>query len=132
MQIKTLIVDDHQAMREVVRALLEMRDDLTVVGEAENGQQAVAKAARSNIGLVVMDVTMPKMGGAEATRSLLKKSPNAHVIALSNYSDKRLVRDMLDAGAQAYVLKEEAFHDLSPAVDAILAGRQYLGRGVSV
>lgn len=132
MQVKALIVDDHEAMREVIRAMLESRQDVVIVGEAGDGREAVRAAADAAPELVVMDVAMPKMGGAEAAREIVRSFPEVKILALSNYADKRLVRDMFDAGAQAYVLKEEAFHDLFAAVDALLSGGCYLGRGVAL
>lgn len=126
MTIRVLLVDDHQIMREGLKAILAEEPMIDVVGEADDGRQAVELAASLSPDIVVMDVGMPSMNGIEATRKIRARHPGVGVIALSMYSDKRYVDNMLDAGAGGYVLKESAGEDLLRAVQAVATGKGYL------
>ena len=116
MGIDILLVDDHKIFREGVRNLLEKQADMKVVGEAEDGRTAVDLVRTLSPAVVVMDVTMPNLNGIDATRRILSKKPDVKVIALSMHAHRRLVREMLDAGASGYLLKECAFDELVQAI----------------
>ena len=126
MTIRVLLVDDHQLMREGLRKILEGTAGIEVVGEAEDGGSALLAVAEFRPAVVVMDVAMSGMNGIDATQRLRKDHPGVRVVALSTHADKRYVRNMMRAGAAAYVLKESASEDLLRAVRAAAHGEHYL------
>ena len=122
-----LLVDDHPLMRKGLRALLEGEPGLEVAGEADDGEEAIVRARALSPDIVVMDVSMPRLNGIEATRRLLEEAPRTRVLALSIHSEKRFVDEMLRAGAAGYLLKDSAPEELVRAVRALLRGESYLG-----
>lgn len=104
--IRVLLVDDHDLVREGLKAMLRHQDDLTVVGEAANGEDAVTEARRTKPDLVVMDVRMPDMSGIEACREIRDEAPGANVLMLTSYADEQAVMSAIVAGASGFVLKE--------------------------
>jgi len=113
MKIRILLVDDHQMFREGLRAILQRDDNLTVVGEASDGRQAMEMATgRLAPDVIVMDIGMPGLNGVDATRQILSQNREARVIALSAHTDRRFVAAMLAAGASGYVLKEAAGEEI--------------------
>ncbi|MEJ2721978.1 MAG: response regulator transcription factor [bacterium] len=125
-----LVVDDHPSLRSEIVRLVVAGDDLAVIGEADSGEDAVEKARRLTPDLVLMDIVLPRMNGAEATRLILKERPETLILVLSNYSNAGLVRNLLDAGARGYVRKDHAFEELLEAIDAVVSGRRYIGSGI--
>jgi two-component system, NarL family, response regulator NreC len=123
---KVLLVEDHKIVREGFRSLLEMQPYFQVVGEAENGSQAVALAKTLLPHVIIMDVTLPDMNGIEATRHILADLPDIKVIALSIHSDTKFVTEMLLAGARGYLVKDCAFEELVHAINAVMSNRRYL------
>src|ERR1035437_10016067 len=117
-------------MREGLRLILKRRDDLEIVGEANNGQAAVDLADRLNPDIVVMDVGMADLNGVDATRRIKSAHPNTLVIGLSMYSDRNYVLGMLNAGASGYVLKGAAGNELLLAIDAARRGENYLSPAI--
>lgn len=126
MKTRILLADDHQMMRQGLRAFLNGQPGLEVVGEAPNGRAAVECAQKLAPHVVVMDVVMPELNGVEATRQILEKAPGIKVIALSMYGERRFVAQMLEAGASGYVLKDCAIEELAQAIREVTAGRAYL------
>lgn len=126
MSIRVLIVDDHKIMREGLRSLLEKQPDIEVVAEAESAQQALKLVVEMMPDIVIVDVVMPSLNGIEATRRILAKAPNVKVIALSMYSDKRFVMEMLRAGASGYLLKDCAFEEIDEAIRTVIQDRTYI------
>jgi len=124
--IRVLLVDDHELMREGLRAILERESDVEVVGEAASGRAAMELARTLEPDVVVMDVAMKDSNGIEATRQLRSALPKLKVIALSSHSNSRYVNAMLDAGACGYVLKANAYDDLRRALAAAQQGKSYL------
>jgi DNA-binding NarL/FixJ family response regulator len=124
--IRLIIADDHLLMREGLRSLLEKEDRFSIVGEADDGQETIKLVRQCNPHLVVMDVSMPNLNGIEATRQILEENPNIKIVALSGHSNMVFVREILEAGASAYVLKSRAYEDLIRAIDEVMAGRKYL------
>ena len=131
MTIKILLADDHTILREGLRSLIDGLPDMEVIGEASNGREAVQVAVQKRPDVVVMDVNMPDLNGIEATRQLLKELPDVKVIGLSMYSDKRFVAGMLSAGASGYMLKSNAFDELSSALKTVISGGVYLNPKVA-
>ncbi len=123
--IRILIVDDHQATREEIRALIEREADMRVVAEADSGEDGVVKAGEEQPDVVIMDILLPGMNGIEATRKILAAQPGIRVLALSNHFGESLEQAILNAGGMGYVLKNRAFENLIPALRAVYAGHQY-------
>ncbi len=126
MAAKILIADDHQIVREGLRSLFEKETDLEVIGEAENGRQAVRMARDLKPDVVVMDIAMPDLNGIEAMRQVLAEFPAAKVLALSMHANKHYVIEALKAGASGYLLKDSAFDELVQAIRAVVANQCYL------
>ena len=126
MSIRVVLADDHRMMREGLRLILGQAPGVEVVGEAENGRQAVALAGTLTPDLVVMDIGMQDLNGIEATRQIKAGYPAIRVIGLSMYTDKRYVLGMLEAGASGYVLKSAAVAELVRAIEEVQQGRNYL------
>ena len=126
MNIRIVLADDHKMILAALRSLLEKEIDFTVVGEAEDGTALLALVERTAPDVAVVDVGMPGMNGIEATRRLLATRPLVKVIALSAYSDKRFVLEMLEAGAKGYLIKASAGDELPRAIRAIAQGQTYL------
>ncbi len=131
MGLRILLVDDHKIMRDGLRSLIEKQRDLEVVGEAENGRAALRLVTELKPDIIIMDITMPDLNGIEATRQIRLRCPEVKVIALSMHSDRRLVTEMLKAGASAYLLKDCAFAELARAVEVVSSGQTYLSPGIT-
>jgi len=124
--IRLLLVDDHELMRQGLRALVDGENGIEVVGEAGDGRTALALARSLSPDIVVMDVAMKDMNGIEATRQIRAECPGAKVVALSSHADPRYVSAMLEAGACGYVLKANAYDNLQRAIEAAVQGKSYL------
>jgi DNA-binding NarL/FixJ family response regulator len=121
-RITILLADDHALVRRGFRRLIEDDPLLSVVGEASNGEDAVAQYAQLHPRVVVMDSAMPGMSGLQATRAIVERDPEARVLMLSMHSEETLVRQALAAGARGYVLKSALDLDLAAAVKRVSAG----------
>jgi two-component system, NarL family, response regulator NreC len=131
MSIKVLIADDHQIMREGLRAMLEKEHDIVVLGEAEDGRMIERMARELAPDVIIMDVAMPDLNGIEATRQIVAELPGVKIIALSMHDDRRFVLNMLKAGAAGYMLKDSAFTDLAKAIRVVMSGKTYLSHEVA-
>jgi DNA-binding NarL/FixJ family response regulator len=118
-----LLVDDHQLVRAGLAALLDATDDLEVVGHAADGREAVDLAGRLAPDVVLMDLSMPVLDGAEATRLVLEQSPESNVVVLTSFGDRQRVDAALAAGAVGYLLKDSEPRDLLAAVRAAARGQ---------
>jgi len=125
-KIRVMLVDDHDVVRTGIKALLETETDMEVVDEARDGMAAITRAMESRPDVIVMDITMPKMDGLEATRQLTVRCPKSLVLALTVHEDKQYLFEMLRAGAKGYITKQAAAEELVAAVRAIAAGNVYL------
>ena len=130
MKVRILLADDHQIMREGLKALLGRRTSIEVIAEAENGIQALSIARKERPDVIVMDIAMPDINGIEVTRQLKSELPDIKIIALSMHSDRRFVSEILKAGASAYVLKHAAFEDLEKAIKAVMMNRTFLSADI--
>ncbi|MFO7535497.1 MAG: response regulator transcription factor [Kiritimatiellia bacterium] len=131
MNIRLLIADDHQMMREGLKALISKEPGMSVVGEAQNGEETVDLTRKTTPHVAVIDVTMPDLNGIEATRKIIRDNPSVKVVGLSGHPDRHFVREMLKAGASAYILKQTAFDELIRAIHEVMAGRTYLSPEVT-
>lgn len=125
-KLRIFLADDHMVVREGLKALVNAQPDMHVVGEADNGDTAWRAACELAADVVVMDVSMPGMGGAEATERLRGECPQLKVLALTVYEDKSYLRQMLDAGAAGYVLKRAVTDELVRAIRTVAAGGSYV------
>ena len=123
---RILLVEDHTLVRSGIRLLLERAPGLQIVGEAENGRQAVELCAALTPDLAIMDIAMPTLNGLEAARKIAAESPQTCILMLSMHSEVEYVRAALAAGARGYVLKNAASADLLSAIGAVLAGTIYV------
>jgi DNA-binding NarL/FixJ family response regulator len=131
MSSNVVIADDHTLFRKGLRVLLECEDDITVIGEASDGQEAYDLTRDLEPDVVVMDITMPNVDGIEASRNIHRDFPAVNVIALSIHGGKRFIENMLRAGAVGYVLKDSAPEELVDAIRTVHAGGQYLCQEVT-
>jgi NarL family two-component system response regulator LiaR len=125
-KISVLIVDDHGVVRQGLRTYLELLDDIEIVGEAENGLEAVQQVRILQPDIVLMDLEMPQMNGVEATQQVLALSPSTSVIVLTSFSDDELVFPAIEAGATGYLLKDVDPADLHQAIQVVHAGEVQL------
>ncbi len=125
-KIKILIADDHAVVREGTRRILEQEEDLEVVAEAGDGEEAVRQATRLKPDVAIIDVAMPKLDGIEATKQIKSACPAITVLILSAYDDDQFVFSLLEAGAAGYLLKSVRGSELVDAVRAVQAGESVL------
>jgi NarL family two-component system response regulator LiaR len=131
MPYSVLLVDDHKIMRDGIRTILERTPDFRVVGEAENGSDAVSMSRKLRPDLVLMDIGMPGMNGIEATGEVLRHCPGSRVMVLSMYDDENSVVAAFRSGARAFLLKKASSADLLDALRAVSRGGSYLSSQVS-
>jgi len=124
--IRVMIVDDHSMVRRGLATILKVKPDLELVAEAGNGQEALHKCEDIQPDVILMDLLMPEMGGAEATRLIRKQWPDIQIIALTSFQERELVREALQAGAISYLLKNVSAADLAAAIREANAGRSTL------
>ena len=125
-KIKILVVDDHAIMRDGIRALLSLHNDLELAGEASEGKEAIEKTRDLEPDIIVMDIAMPGMDGLEATRRIVKKNPKTKVLVLTQHDNKEYVLSAIKAGASGYVPKKALGSELVSAIRAIYRGESFL------
>ena len=126
-RITVLLAEDHTVVREGFRALLELEDDLEVVGEAKDGRRAVALVKKLRPAVVVMDIAMPLLNGLEATREILKAVPGTRILILSAHSDDAYIKDAMESGAVGFLLKQASAHVLSEGIREVNKGNVFFG-----
>jgi len=129
--VRILLVDDHTIVRQGLRALLEAQPGFTVVGEAENGRDAVKKAQELAPDVVIMDIAMPILNGLEATRQIKRLLPETKVLALTMYNDEEYVFQILKSGASGYLIKETAANELITAIESVNTGNPFFSPLIS-
>lgn len=125
-RIKVLIADDHALLRESMRNLIDRQDDMEVVGEACDGEEAVRLSSDLKPDIAVMDIVMPKLNGIEASKEIKRVSPGTAILILTAYDDVQYVLGLLEAGAAGYLLKSARGHDVVAAIRAVRAGESVL------
>jgi two-component system response regulator NreC len=125
-KIKVLLVDDHAIMRDGIRALLSLADDIEIVGEAGEGREAIEKAVQLSQDVVVMDIAMPGMVGLEATRRFVKHNPRSRVLILSQHDDKEYILSAIRAGSAGYIPKRALGSELVSAIRSVNHGESFL------
>ena len=130
-RVSVLLVDDHPVVRQGLSALLKTQADWEVIEEADNGRTAVALAQQTQPDVVIMDVSMPLLNGAEATRQIRKTVPSAKVLVLSSYGEEELIEHLMQAGAAGYVTKDTAPRDLAGAIRAVHGGKMFFSPAIT-
>jgi len=125
MSIRILLADDHTIVLQGLSRFLQTQEGLEIVGQAKDGQSTVDLARELTPDVVVMDISMPGLNGIEASRLIHQENPNIKIIGLSMHSSKRFVREMRDAGASGYLLKDCDFDELIEAIHTIAGGGAY-------
>ena len=126
-RITVLLAEDHTVVREGFRRILELEDDLEVVGEAENGRQAVAMVKKLRPAAVVMDIAMPVLNGLEATRQILKAVPSTRILILTAHNDDAYVKSATECGAVGFLLKQASARVLSEGIREVNKGHTFFG-----
>jgi DNA-binding NarL/FixJ family response regulator len=131
MPIRILIADDHGVVAEGLKHLIEAQQDMQVVATVGDGREAIRVAKETQPDVVLMDLSMPELNGADATRAVLEHDPKCRVIVLSMYAEREYVRRALKAGAAGYVVKRSAAKEVVDAIRAVHAGQRYLSPRVA-
>lgn len=125
-RIRVLLADDHAILREGIKSLLAEHDEIQIVGEAEDGAEAVRKTKELEPDIVLMDIGMPRMNGIEATRQIVSENPGVRVLILTMHEDEEYIFPIFQAGAAGYVLKRTAMSELVSAIRAVFQGHTIL------
>ncbi|MEI6032958.1 MAG: response regulator transcription factor [Verrucomicrobiae bacterium] len=129
--ITVLLAEDHSMVREGLRALLQLEADIQVAGEAENGREAVALAAKLSPDVTIMDIAMPLLNGLEAMRQILQAAPGRKVIMLTAHGDDAYVEKAMQLGASGFVIKQSESHILAEAIRTVHKGKQFFSPSIS-
>jgi len=130
-KIRVLLADDHAVLREGLRSLLSLQEDIEVVGEASDGQEAVERVEQLAPDVVVMDIAMPRMDGLEATRLLKQEHPEVQVLILTQHDNREYVFSLLQAGAAGYVLKKTSGAEVIAAIRSVFNEGAFLPPGIA-
>ena len=130
-KIRVLVVDDHAILRDGISALLALAADIEVIGEAENGREAIDRARQLAPDVVLMDIAMPAMDGLEATRRIHKEFPQMKVLTLTQYDDREHLLSLLEAGAEGFISKTAASSELASAIRSVYQGDSFLSPSVA-
>jgi len=130
-KIRVLLAEDHTIVRKGLRSLLDDETEIEVVGEAEDGQQAIEQVQRLLPDVVMMDITMPVLNGLEATRQIKKLFPQVRVLVLTVHSTEEYIFQILQAGASGYVVKQAAVSELVQAIQTVYRGDSFLSPSIS-
>jgi DNA-binding NarL/FixJ family response regulator len=130
-KITVILADDHTVVRQGLKALLNLEGDIEIVGEAENGRQAVQMVKKLMPEVCVMDISMPLLNGLEATRQLSKEVPSTKIIILSSYSEDEYVQQLTEAGATGYLVKQTVANDLLKAIREAQKGNAFFSPSIA-
>jgi DNA-binding NarL/FixJ family response regulator len=129
--ITVLLAEDHTIVREGFRKMLELEDDFEVVGEAQDGRQAVAQVEKLHPDVVLMDIAMPRLNGLEATRQILKNAPATRILILSAHNDDAYVTNATESGAVGFLLKQTSAHEVCRALREVHKGNTFFSPSVA-
>ena len=130
-RITVLLVEDHNVVREGLRTMIELEDDIEVAGEAHSGREAVVQVKKLQPDVVLMDIAMPLLNGLEATRQMLKANPATKVLMLSAHSDDAYVENATESGARGFLLKQATAQDVCLAIREVHKGKQFFSPSIS-
>jgi DNA-binding NarL/FixJ family response regulator len=130
-RIRVLIVDDHAIVREGIRMILALHEDIEVVGEAEDGSEAITRVAELSPDVVLMDIAMPGLGGLEAAREIIKTNPQSKILVLTQYDNNEYIYRFLRMGVAGYVLKKAVGSDLVAAIRAVYQGKSFIDPAIA-
>jgi len=130
-RIRILLADDHTLLRNGIRALLKDQPDMVVVGEAEDGREAVQMVDKLSPNVVLMDISMPSLNGLEATRQIKREHPEVNVLVLTMYDQEEYFRQVLEVGASGYIIKRAAVSELVAAIRAVHKGEAVLSPSIT-
>ena len=128
---KIIIAEDHRLFREGIKALLEKSAEFQIVAEAGDGLEAIRSARKNKADLMILDLSMPKLGGISAIREIKRQFPNIKILVLTIHQSDQYVLETFEAGADGYCLKDAGRNELQVAIDSVLAGNTYLSPGIS-
>ena len=128
---KIIIAEDHRLFREGIKALLEKSAEFQIVAEAGDGLEAIRCARKNKADLMILDLSMPKLGGISAIREIKRQFPNIKILVLTIHQSDQYVLETFEAGADGYCLKDAGRNELRVAIDSVLAGNTYLSPGIS-
>jgi len=130
--IKVIIVDDHQIIIDGLKSLLAGHENIQVIGTAGNGIEALKELEEKKCHVIIMDIKMPEMNGIEATSAIKKKYPDVNIVALTTYGEKKLIQEIIKAGALGYILKNTGKQELDAAIIAVANGQKYYSNEVAM
>jgi two-component system response regulator NreC len=130
-KIKVVVADDHTILRQGIKALLDNQEGIEVVGEAKDGREAIKTIEELLPDVILMDIAMPGLNGLEATRRIKKKFPKVKVVVLTMHANEEYIFQILNAGADGYLVKEAAFQDLISAINAVHRGEAFMSPSIS-
>ena len=125
-KIKVVVADDHTILRQGIKALLNNQEEIEVVGEAKDGREAIKVIEELLPDVILMDIAMPGLNGLEATRRIKKKFPMTKVVVLTMHTNEEYIFQILNAGADGYLVKETAFQDLISAINSVHRGEAFM------
>jgi DNA-binding NarL/FixJ family response regulator len=131
MKYAVVIVEDHQLFRDGLKSMLNKRDDITIVGEAEDGIKAVKLIRKLKPDLVLLDLSMPKMGGISVMKDVKRELPDTRILLLTIHESDQYVLEAFEAGADGYCIKDSSRQELMLAIDSVLQGKTYISPGIS-
>ena len=131
MKIKVLVVDDHQLFREGIVTLLSSSENIEVIAQAEDGQEAIEKVKLVKPDVVLIDIAMPRMNGIDATKKIKSQMPEVKIIILSMHLEKEYVKGVLEAGADGYLVKNCTYLQLTDAIQSVYGGKKYLSQDIT-
>lgn len=131
MAIEVMLVDDHPIVRQGIKSMLSQEEDIRIVAEASDGNEAIRLAKTESPDVVIMDITLPHMNGLEASYWILKENKHIKILILSMHENRAFVEKALSYGVKGYLLKESAANEIVPAIKEVYAGRYYLSSKIS-
>lgn len=131
MSIKVLLAEDHKILRAGIRNLLNNEKDIILIGEADNGVDALSMAMELKPDIVLMDISMPELNGIEATKHIYENTDTIKVIALSMHTEREFVINMFKAGATGYLLKDCSYEELTEAINSVFNNKNYISSAIS-